>query len=255
MMKISVVIITYNEEKNIERCLRSVQNVADEIVVVDSFSTDHTREICEKFGAKIFQRKWQGYSHTKNFGNEMANYDQVLSIDADEALTPDLEASILKLKAKSTGGIYSFNRLTNYCGQWIRHCGWYPDVKIRLFNRTVARWEGEYVHEKLAFEKSFAVHHLKGDLLHFSFASLADHLQRVNRYTDLAAREMLERKTGGLVFKMILSPLAKFVKSYFFKRGFQDGFHGLCVCTISAFDVFIRYAKAIQMQRESVGRR
>jgi len=251
MIKLSVVIITFNEEKNIERCLQSVQKVADEIVIVDSFSSDRTLEICRKYGTKIYERKWQGYSHTKNFGNQMAQYDQILSIDADETLSPELEQSILEMKSNSLGGIFSFNRKTNYCGKWIHHCGWYPDVKIRLFDRNFARWEGEYVHEELSFEKSLHVRHLRGDLLHYSFESIADHLQRVNKYSDLAASELLERHRDGLYFKMLFSPVGKFFKTYFFKKGFLDGFYGFCISAISAFDVLIRYAKVIQMRRSS----
>lgn len=251
MLKLSVVIITYNEEKNIERCLRSVRNVADEIVIVDSFSSDRTAEICKKYGTKIYERKWQGYSHTKNFGNQMAAYNQILSIDADEALSPELEASILEMKRNSLAGIFSFNRKTNYCGKWIGYCGWYPDVKIRLFDRNFARWEGEYVHEELSFQRSLPVRHLKGDLLHYSFESIADHLQRVNKYSDLAASELLERDIKGMAFKMIFSPAGKFLKSYFLKKGFLDGFYGFCICAISAFDVLIRYAKVIQLRRSA----
>jgi glycosyltransferase involved in cell wall biosynthesis len=251
MIKLSVVIITYNEEKNIERCLKSVQKVADEIVIVDSFSSDHTVEICKKHYAKIYERKWQGYSHTKNFGNQMAANDIILSIDADEALSPELEASILEMKATSLGGIYSFNRKTNYCGQWIHYCGWYPDVKIRIFDRNISKWEGEYVHEELVFSNSVRVKHLKGDLLHYSFNTLADHLQRVNKYSDLAAQELLDRHKGSLIFKMIFSPVSKFFKSYVLKKGFLDGFYGFCICIISAFDVLIRYAKVIQIRRHT----
>ena len=249
MLKLSAVIITYNEENNIERCLRSLRQVADEIVIVDSFSSDRTVEICKKYGAKIYERRWQGYSHTKNFGNQMAAYNQILSIDADEVLSPELEASILHMKANSLPGIYSFNRKTNYCGKWIHHCGWYPDVKIRFFDRTFARWEGEYVHEELSFKRSLAVRHLKGDLLHYSFESLGDHLQRVNKYSDLAASELLERDKGGAGFRMVFSPLSKFLKLYFLKKGFLDGFYGFCICAISAFDVLIRYAKVIHLRR------
>lgn len=251
MIKLSVVIITFNEEKNIERCLQSVQKVADEIVIVDSFSSDRTLEICRKYETKIYERKWQGYSHTKNFGNQMALHDQILSIDSDEALSPELEQSILEMKSNSLGGVFSFNRKTNYCGKWIHHCGWYPDVKIRLFNRNNTRWEGEYVHEELVFDQPLSVVHLPGDLYHYSFVSLGDHLQRVNKYSDLAASELQERHKNGLIFKMLFSPPGKFFKTYFFKKGFLDGFYGLCISAISAFDVFIRYAKVIQMRRSA----
>ncbi len=248
MNKISAVIITYNEEANIGRCLQSLQGVVDEILVVDAFSADRTVEICREFQAQVVQKSWEGYSRNKNFGNAQARFDYILSIDADEALSPELAHSILAAKSNLRGA-YTMSRLTNYCGRWIRHGGWYPDVKLRLFNRQDARWVGDFVHESLEFVRRVPRIHLKGDLLHYSFHSLADHLQRVNTYSDLAAREILHRNPTGILFKMLFSPPAKFIKGYVFQRGFLDGFHGLCIAAISAFDVFIRYAKVHELRQ------
>lgn len=248
MDKISAVIITRNEAKNIERCLISLQGVADEIVVVDAHSEDETANICRRHGARVFLKEWGGFAANKNFGNAQAAYDHILSVDADEALSPELAQAILAEKPRLKP-LYTFNRLTNYCGRWIRHCGWYPDRKLRLFDRRIARWEGEFVHEYLAYPPDAAVCHLTGDLWHFSFDSLSDHLQRVDRYSTLAAQELHKKEVGGLWGKLITGPPLKFLKSYVFKNGWLDGFYGFCICSISAFDVFIRYAKAISLNK------
>lgn len=244
MTEISAVIITLNEEKNIERCLRSLQGVVDEMVVVDAFSSDKTIDLAQQYGAKVFQKSWEGYVRNKNFGNQLASHDYILSIDADEALSAELAKSISTVKSDMKG-VYSFNRLTNYCGRWIRHCGWYPDRKIRLFNRREVRWVGDYVHESLEIPRSVVVAHLTGDLYHYSFDSFSDHLQRVDRYSDLAAAALSKQKPSGLIWKMLSSPVMKFFKTYLIKQGFRDGFYGFCISAISAFDIFIRYAKVM----------
>ena len=171
-MKISAVIITKNEERNILRCLNSVQDVVDEIIVVDSGSTDSTADICEQFGVKCVQQEWLGYSEQKNFANSLASNDWILSIDADEELSDELKHSVLKYKSKhvSPDLVFSMNRLTSFCGHWIRHCGWYPDRKIRIWNRKVGKWQGE-IHETLEFSSDVQEKPLKGDLLHSSFDS------------------------------------------------------------------------------------
>ncbi len=248
MAAISAVIITYNEETNIKRCLESVATVADEILIIDSFSTDQTTTICREFGCRVIQRPWEGYSRTKNFGNQSAQYDFILSIDADEVLSPRLITSLLAHKP-SLQGAYSMNRLTNYCGKWIHHCGWYPDPKVRLFNRQEAHWVGEYVHEYLQFNRPVATVHLAGDLWHYSFNSFQDHLQRVNQYSELAAQELVALGKENLLPKMLFSPMLKFFKIYLVQRGFLDGFYGFSIASISAFDIFIRYAKAIQLRK------
>ncbi len=248
MDKISVVIITKNESANIKRCLESVKQVADEILVVDAFSEDHTVNICRAMKVKVIQKEWEGYAQNKNFGNEQAKYNHILSIDADEVLSKKLGENILSEK-KKLHTIYSFNRLTNYCGSWIYHCGWYPDKKIRLFDKQIAKWETAPVHEKIVYPQGIKAHHIHGDLLHFSFRSLSDHIQRLNHYSEIAAQELLSKNSSELYLKMLTSPLFTFFKGYIIKWGFLDGFYGLCICTISAFDIFIRYAKAINRQK------
>jgi len=241
---LSVVIITKNEAKNVAICLDSLQGIADEIIVIDSFSTDETREICLKYGALFFQREWNGYSEAKNFGNDKARYDWILSIDADEALSPELRKSILEIKKTgSQNYFYTFNRLTNYCGQWIRHGGWYPDTKLRLFDRRVARWQGDFAHETLVFPDTIKPIRLKGDLYHYSFNSVAQHVDKVNKYSSLIAAERLSQGRTGSAFKMIFGPIATFFKFYIIKTGFLDGRNGFIIAVISAYDNFLRSAK------------
>ena len=168
-MLISAVIITKNEERNIRRCLESVKDVVDEIVVVDSLSTDATEEICRGYNVKFVKQQWLGYSDQKNYANGLASNDWILSIDADEQLSEELKTSINEIKKNdiSEDKVFSMNRLTNYCGKWIRHCGWYPDKKIRIWNRNVGSWSGE-IHETIVFSAKTNEILLEGDLLHYS---------------------------------------------------------------------------------------
>jgi glycosyltransferase involved in cell wall biosynthesis len=249
MARISAVVITLNEEKKITGCLNSIKDVVDEILVVDSFSSDKTVEICKRFDAKVVQHKWEGYSGTKNHGNRLVSNDYILSIDADEELSAELQDSIKSAK-KGLSGAYSFNRLTNYCGQWIHYCGWYPDKKVRIFNRNDAFWNDSSIHENLQFKNQVSLTHLNGDLHHYSFLNLADHLKTINKYSELAAIDIINKHKKFLYLKLLITPAFKFVSSYFLKRGFRDGFYGFCVCVFSAFDVFARYAKAIQLKKQ-----
>lgn len=250
MSKISAVIITFNEERNIARCLESVKEVADEVLVVDSHSHDGTAGICREMGARVIDTDWMGYAATKNFGNQLAQHDYILSIDADEVLSRELIRSIQTAK-QQLQGCYRVNRITNYCGRWVRHSGWYPDHKIRLFDRRSAQWHGE-VHETLVMEKLGEPQFLAGDLLHFSFNSPADHVQRVNRYSNLAARACSQKSAAELYLRMLLAPPITLLKIYLLRRGFLDGYAGLCIAVISAFDQFIRHAKALHLKHERV---
>lgn len=243
MNSISAVIITQNEERNIVRCLNSLRGVAEEIVVVDSGSTDATQNLCEKFGARFIHHDWAGYSEQKNYANSLATSDWTLSIDADEALSDELRASLLSLKKAGFAAdtIYSFNRLNNYCGNWIRHCGWYPDEKPRLWLTGTARWDG-IVHEELRHEAPKRVR-LTGDLLHYTYYSVADHAARQVKYAALAAEKAHQQGkkcgSGGLLFK----PLWNFLRNYLFKGGILDGRAGFIVCKMSAFYTLVKYAK------------
>ncbi|MEP7167754.1 MAG: glycosyltransferase family 2 protein [Bacteroidota bacterium] len=255
MSPISAVVITHNEERNIERCLASLQNVADEIIVVDSFSTDRTEEICKSFNVKFYQRKWDDYSSAKNFGNEKAAYDWILSLDADEALSDELKKNILEIKSKneivrmdSFGGNYKFNRLTNYCGKWIRHCGWYPGTRTRLFNSKECHWEGT-IHEQLTINSKLPVVFLEGDCFHFSYYTIEEHINKTEKFTTLSAAELFRRNKKASFMKIYISPVFKFIQSYFLKLGILDGYYGFMICKISALSVYLKYYKLKQFYK------
>jgi glycosyltransferase involved in cell wall biosynthesis len=245
---LSAIIIARNEAHNIARCIGSLQGVVDEVVVVDAESTDGTQAIAEQLGARVVIRAWTGYSDQKNFANGLARQPWILSMDADEALSPELKASITRTRQARMDGAYRFNRLTNYCGTWIRHGGWYPDAKVRLFPKDGSRWEGEHVHEVLVLDPSLTVHHLSGDLLHWSYHTLEDHRQRIERYSDLHARKMKAagRQAGPL--ERWLSPVAKFVQGYLLQGGFLDGIAGFHIARLSARAVHLKYTKLQRMQ-------
>lgn len=248
-MKISAVVITKNEERNIRRCLASLQGVAEEVIVLDSFSEDDTREICEEFGVRFIEQEWLGFAATKNLGNDLATHPYILSLDADEQLTTELRNSILKAKSDPNGA-YSFNRMAFYCGKPIKHCGWYPDRKLRIFPKGKGRWTGEYVHETLQVDEDVPVTHLKGDLLHYSYYTVREHLDRAERYASLAAQELAAQPLGRLRFKRAVSPRFRFFKMYVLQLGFLDGKHGYDVCRITARKVRLKYQKAIQRKLE-----
>lgn len=235
MDKLSVVIITFNEEKKIRFCLESVKDIADEIVVVDSFSTDSTKDICLKYGVKFVEKKWSSYSEQKNLANDLASNDWIFSIDADEVVSDKLKKSILLLKGQDTpdNTVFSMNRLTNYCGRWIHHCGWYPDKKIRIWNRNIGKWEGK-VHEIITFSKDVNKIHLKGDLLHYSFSSKEEFENQMFHFAELKGVEYHEKNKKFTGFFCIFSPIYNFIQNYIFKLGFLEGKTGLNICLISA---------------------
>jgi glycosyltransferase involved in cell wall biosynthesis len=250
MHKLSVVIITLNEERNIERCLKSVQRVADDIVVVDSFSTDRTQQICDKYKVKFIQAAWLGYAETKNYANLLTQSDWVLSLDADEALSEELQVKIMDLKIAGFKGAYSFNRLTNYCGKWIKHGGWYPDKKIRLFNRNEAKWVGNFVHEELVVDKETDIKESPFDILHFSYYTIDEHKQRSEKYAQLGA-EKIAAKGKSVKLKGIFSPIARFIQMYIFKLGFLDGYYGYKIAKITSHEVYLKYKWAGEILKKS----
>ncbi len=242
MNQLSVVIITHNEERNIARCLESVKEIADDIVVIDSYSTDKTEEICRQFSANFIQRHWTDYSDAKNFGNQQAKHDWILSIDADESLTYDLKNSISDLKEKTELLFCRFNRSTNYCGKWIKHSGWYPDKKLRIFDRRITKWTGK-IHETLVTDKDVKIHFLKGDLLHYSYYTIGEHLERMNTFTDAAAKELFEKGEKASLCKIIYKSKIKFLSTYFWKLGFLDGYNGIVIALLSALSEFVKFSK------------
>lgn len=252
MTKISAIVITKNEEINIERCLNSLQTVADEIIVVDSFSSDKTPEICLKNSAVRFEQvAWQGFSKTKNYANSLAQYDFILSLDADEELSPELQQEILNLKKKlSNEEAYYLNRMTNYCGRWIHHSGWMPDYQLRLFPRSGSQWNSAPVHEHIEFSREIKIQKLKGLLYHYSYYTLDEHLERMKNYTTLGAEKVLSQNENFLILKAIINPFLRFSKTFIFKRGFLDGYYGFALSIFAGFTVFLKYFKAWQMKKE-----
>jgi glycosyltransferase involved in cell wall biosynthesis len=244
MVKISAVIITFNEEKNIERCLKSLNGIVDEIIVVDSFSKDKTEEICLNHGAKFVSHAFEGHIEQKNWAITQASNPYVLSLDADEALDEILRNEILNIKNNWTHDGYSMNRLTNYCGKWIRHCGWYPDKKLRLWDSRKGKWGGDNPHDKYElFDVNSSIKHIAGDILHYSYYTREDHYKQVAYFTDILSNAQFKKGKKAPILILICSPIVKFVRDYFFKLGFLDGMAGFTICRISAYATFVKYSK------------
>jgi glycosyltransferase involved in cell wall biosynthesis len=249
-VKISVVIITYNEEKNIARCLDSVREVADEIVVVDSYSTDKTEEICNRRNVKFLQHRFEGHIEQKNYAVSCAGYGHVLSLDADEALSETLKQSILAAKQTWRFDGYSFNRLTNYCGKWIRHSGWYPDTKLRLWDKSKGRWGGVNPHDRVMMDDQSRVCHIAGDLLHYSYHTIKDHIDQINSFSEIAARAAYaDGKKASLLLDIVFNPLLTFFKKYFLKLGILDGYQGFMIAIHSAYGKFLKYIKLRELHK------
>lgn len=243
MTQISAVIIAYNEEDCIERCIKSVSGVADEVVVVDSYSTDRTSEICRQLGVRFIQHPFEGYRDQKNYALQLATYDYILSLDADEALSEELRQSILNVKENWGADGYYFNRLNNYCGQWIHHSNWYPDRKLRLFDRRKGCWGGINLHELVRMDQGATVSFLKGDLLHWVHTSVDEHIEKANRFSTIGAREYFNAGKKATFLSAIHHFFWRFFKSYVIKGGFRDGYNGFIICTISSYTTFLKYMK------------
>ena len=245
MLKISATVVTLNEEANVARALESLR-CCDEIVVVDAGSSDQTVAIAGRLGARVIESEWPGYAKQKNYAAEQAKHDWILSIDADEALSEALEAEIWEIKRSGPhADAYTIPRLAQYMGRWILHSGWYPDRKVRLYDRRKARWVGDYVHESVKVSGRLA--HLQSNLLHYTCSSLSQHLRTIDRYTTLAAQEMVAQGAPAPLWRLLVAPPWTFFKTYFLQRGFQDGFEGLVIAYMAATYVFTKYAKARNM--------
>lgn len=244
MPKLSVVIITFNEEKNIARCIDSAKEIADEIVIVDSFSSDKTEEICKARKVKFVQHKFDGHIEQKNWAITQAKYPHILSLDADEALDKPLIKSILEVKQNWKKDGYYMNRLTNYCGSWVHYCGWYPDKKLRLWDSRKGNWGGTNPHDKYELvEGDKNTGQLKGDILHYSYYSLEDHYKQVEYFTGILAKAQFEKGEKASLIVLMLSPLVKFIRDYFLKLGILDGAAGFTICRISAYATYLKYKK------------
>lgn len=245
-MKISATIITFNEERNIARVLESLR-CCDEVLVLDSGSNDRTVEIATKLGARVVEASWHGYAAQKNIATELATHDWILSLDADESVSEALEAEIWQIKkAGPEADGYSMPRLAQYLGRWILHSGWYPDRKVRLFNRKKARWVGKFVHESVAVDGR--VTHLQSNLLHFTCDSLSQHLRSMDGYTTLAAQEIVSRGIRVGMARMLFDPPWTFFRTYFLKLGLLDGAEGMAIAYMAALYNFVKFFKARHMR-------
>lgn len=246
-MKISAAIITYNEEKNIKRCLDSLIGIADEIVVVDSFSKDATKAICSQFEKVSFvENAFAGHIQQKNFAITCCTNQWVLSLDADEELSPELRESILAVKAQGKDddkGAYRFNRLSNYCGHWVRYGGWYPDTKTRLFHKEVGAWGGENPHDKYIVKPGVLHEFLKGDLLHYTFHTVEQHKVQIEKFTTIAAKAKFEKGKKSNFVLALVKAWAKWMRNYVVKKGYKDGKVGYDLAKASAYATYLRYKK------------
>lgn len=246
MRKITGVIITFNEEKRIAEAVASLA-CCDEVVVVDSGSTDRTREVATSHGARVIDHPWEGYSKQKNFAAEQASNDWILSIDADERLSMELADEIARWRKQDPTPLrhaYSMPRRAFYLGKWIKHSGWYPDRKVRLYDRHHCRWEGDFVHEHMKVDGSVGT--FDADLLHFPYRDWKDHERRVERYTDLAAQAARSNGRRGSGLKMAFAPPLTFLKTFVFQAGFLDGWRGFAIAYMGARYVFKRESRILR---------
>lgn len=247
MPALTATIIALNEAANIERAIRSLA-AADEIIVIDSGSTDPTRDIARRLGAHVVEHPWPGFAEQKNFAAAVATHDWILSLDADEELDATARQALLDWKNSSPqAAAFRFARRARYLGRWILHSGWYPDWKIRLYDRRKANFEGGYVHESVKAEGSAET--LAGEILHYTCDSLADHKKRIEFYTDLAAQEMIERGERGGALQRLLMPPWAFVSAYFLRFGLLDGVPGFLIARMAARYVRRKHAKARALRR------
>jgi glycosyltransferase involved in cell wall biosynthesis len=249
MHPVSAVIITHNEEENIGRCLQAVQKVAEEIIIVDSLSSDRTIEIASRFNAKIFSLEWKGFGPQKNFGIQQASANYILALDADEVLTEEAINEIQALKINGLKGVYEFPLLNFYFGKFLKHGLEYPNYKKRLFDKTKVWWNENPVHESLIIPGGYPVLRLKGHIEHYSYRSIEHYLTKANYYTTIGALELKEKGKKNYLFKMLFSPPFVFIKSYFLKAGFLDGLHGFVTALFNARTNFLKYAKLWELYR------
>ncbi|MCD6169077.1 MAG: glycosyltransferase family 2 protein [Candidatus Latescibacteria bacterium] len=246
--QLSACVITYNEERNIGKCLKSLTWV-DEIVVVDAFSQDNTPQIARQFTPRVLQNRWPGFVQQKNFALSKATYDWILALDADEVVSGQLKHSILEsLSSEPPVDGYFIPRRTFYLGRWINHCGWYPEYRLRLFRKSKARWGGIDPHDRVVLT-SEKVGYLQGDLYHYPYRNISDHLKKIDRYSTLSAQQMAKQDRSSHLQDIILRPLLRFTRMYLCQLGFLDGKAGLLISALGAFYVFNKYAKLWELTR------
>lgn len=252
MEKISAVVITFNEEKKIAACLASLQGVVDEIVVMDNFSTDSTPLICKQFGVKFYQQSWKGYGQQKNEAVAKCSHHYILSIDADEYLSTELQQTILQQKKSKLLGAYTINRLNIFYGYTLKYGLTQPDKIIRLYDRRQAQWSLTAVHETLNFNTNVAITFLKGNLIHKSKDSMHAYIDTLNKYSTLGAAAYYSKGKKSSIFKIIANPTFTFFKGYIFRLGFLDGMPGLIMAITLSIDTFMKYAKLYFIQKNKL---
>ena len=249
MPKISACIISFNEERKIDDCLRSLQGVADEIIVVDSLSNDATLAIAKKYTNKIFEQKFLGHVEQKNLAVSKATHDWILSLDCDERLSDELKTAILDVKDNlEEFDAYKMSRKTFYVYRWLNHC-WYPDKKVRLFNKHKARWGGINPHDKVIVS-SDKIKELRGDILHYSFDTISAHIQTLDKFTEIGAQEIIKRGKRVSLISPFTHASWTFIRMYIIRLGFLDGFAGLVASVLSFVHVFVKYSKVIFYKRQ-----
>ena len=250
MTQLSVLVITLNEEKRLPACLSSVR-FADEIVVVDSGSSDRTLEIARGFTRKVFHQDWLGMNGQKAFALTQTTGDWILNLDADEAASPELQAEVKDIVSRPAVQEAGFliPRLTFYQGRPIRHGGWYPDRKLRLFRRAAGRWAGEDPHDQVAVEGPLGL--LRGELLHYTYEDLAHQVSALSQYAEAAAQ--VKRKAGERfrVERLLFNPPGAFLRAYLLKQGFRDGLPGLLIAGMNGFYTFLKYARLWELERSA----
>ncbi len=250
MEKLSAVIITWNEENNIGRCIDSLMFVADEIIVLDSFSPDNTVSIARAKGAIVKQETFAGYKEQKNKALLLATHNYVLSLDGDEALSPQLSQSIMEAKKEFKHKAYFMNRYNYYCGRFINHGLWYPDQKVRLFDKRIAKWGGMNPHDKIQLLQNETARFLKGNILHFTFNTTREHIERNERMSEIAASSLFDAGKKKHWSKIILSPAWSFLNGYFLRLGFLDGYYGFIIATQTANHSYLKYKKLHRLQKQ-----
>ncbi len=248
MEKLSVVVITFNEESNIERCLNSVKNIADDIVIIDSYSNDRTKELSEKLGARVILQKFLGHIEQKNFAITQAKYPFILSLDADEAIDEKLEKEIIKIKQNRFSDGYTINRYNNYIGKWIDHGAWKSDVKLRLWDSRNGKWGGLNPHDVFEMKDGVSITKIKGNILHWSYKSVQEHQSKIEYFSDIAAKAYKKKGKKSSWFKILFSPCYRFVRDYLFKLGFLDGKYGFIIAKLAAYEVYLKYKKLKEMK-------
>lgn len=243
MIKLSGVIITFNEEGNIEKCLQSLVNVVDEIIVVDSFSTDNTKLICLNYNVTLIEQKFLGYIEQKNFALTQASNDFIVSLDGDEALSDELQKSIIQLKSNWQLDGYYCNRFNNFCGQWIKHSDWYPNKKLRVFDRRVSKWKGINPHDEIVLKDNRKIGKLKGDILHWTYQSYSEFNEKTEYFSTIAAQAYFDKGKKAPLLKMIWNPAWAFFKAYVLRFGFLDGKNGYIISKETGKITYLKYKK------------